>query len=241
MKSDMYLGVWHGVNYISLGFVDRSGKISNAKKIKAQNKTAKAIVPNLAKSIQEYIEESNEQPTAIGIGLPGYINCESGTWMRCQNMGIRAPLTIVKDLSEVISAPIYIDNDLNAITLAENYFGIGRFCKEFIYVYAGDGVALGIVSGGRLIRGGANCAGEIGHMYVETGASLYKNKSHGRLEKILSMDEMRTQIDLLQALYPTSILNSLNRDLTHNDIFQAAKDGDELALQIANRAIKAME
>lgn len=240
MKTKMYLGVRYGPNHIRLGFVDRDGQIFNAKKIKVHNKTIKMVVPNLTQVLQEYLKECNMLPAAIGIGLPGYINCESGMWMHCLSMGVRTPLPIVAHLEEVFSVPVYIDNDLNAITLAENFFGIGQFCKEFLYVHAGDGVALGIVSNGRLIRGGANCAGEIGLMLVETDAAKLKSKSGGCLEGILSMDEIKSQIDSLQILYPNSALKAFDKELTHDDIFQVASDGDELALRVVSRVIKAL-
>jgi predicted NBD/HSP70 family sugar kinase len=65
---------------------------------------------------------------------------------------------------ELTGLPVYLDNDANAAALAELHWGAGRSLSDFIYVKLSPGVGAAIVTGGRLYRGAAGFAGELGHI-----------------------------------------------------------------------------
>ena len=238
MDSEWYLGVVYGMNCIHLGLAQRGGKVKDTIHVEIRNRTQQNTAQKLLETIEAYIRDKGT-PAAVGIGLPGYVNPQKGLWMHCMLMGIRQPIVITSVLTEALSIPVYIDNDLNAATLAENYFGIGRISKEFLFVQADEGVALGIVTEGRLLRGIANCAGEIGHLTVETDGDLCECNSRGCLEPIVSFNSIAEEVAKHIGDYPDSDLQG-ESVLTPDKIFMAAQNGDDLALRIAYRAVKAL-
>jgi glucokinase len=57
-------------------------------------------------------------------------------------------------------------NDVNAIVWGEAVAGAARGCRDVVGVYVGTGIGGGVISGGVLVEGATNCAGEIGHVKV---------------------------------------------------------------------------
>ena len=239
-KSEVFLGVGYGPSKIRLGLLERDGRIQQETVLELKNCSTSGVIPYLTEVIGNFLQEQGGiRPTAIGIGLPGYINPEKGIWMHCLSMGVRSPIALVPALREEFGVPVYIDNDLNAATLAENYFGIGRICRDFLFAAVDEGVAMGIVADGRLIRGVANCAGELGHVMAESGGELCACNSHGCLENIVSSSGLVTQAKRQAAAYPNSPLCTL-QEITTDDIFRCAQAGDELSLRLAHRAVCAL-
>ncbi len=100
--------------------------------------------------------------SAIGIGLVGRIDSPAGLW--CQIDSLRStPLPLAAIVRERYGLPCYIDNDVKCATRAEQLFGVGRSTGDFIYINFGTGIAAGVVSAGRMIRGSHHNAGEVGH------------------------------------------------------------------------------
>jgi len=221
-----------------MGLVKRCGEIEDAIRLEIKNRTPQNTASKLMQEIENYLR-GKRAPAAIGIGLPGYVSPDKGLWMHCMSMGIRQPIALVSSLEQVFSIPICIDNDLNVATLAENFYGIGRISRDFLLVQADEGVALGIVADGRLLRGAANCAGEIGHLTVETDGTLCECNSRGCLEPIIAFDRIVEETEKRLGDYPQSDLHQ-EVALTPAQVFEAAHDGDELALRIARRAVKAL-
>jgi len=221
-----------------MGLVTRCGKVESAVRIEIKNRTQRNTLPKLIQSIRYYLRDK-QAPAAIGVGLPGYVNREKGLWMHCLRMGIHQPIAITTSLSQAFSVPVFIDNDLNAATLAENHYGIGRISSDFLFVLVDEAVAMGIVAGGRLLRGVANCAGEFGHMTVEPDGELCQCNSRGCLESIVALDRIAAEALKHLVDYPQSILNG-ETTLTSGRVLVAAHQGDELALRVARRAISAL-
>jgi glucokinase len=63
--------------------------------------------------------------------------------------------------------PAFVDNDVNALTLGEWRFGIGRDVSSFVMLAAGTGLGSGIVIDGRIVRGSRGFGAELGHVPVK--------------------------------------------------------------------------
>jgi predicted NBD/HSP70 family sugar kinase len=77
-------------------------------------------------------------------------------------------------ISSVTGLPVTIDNDANAVALAELWFGRPEVSKarDFILVLVAEGVGTGIVVDGQIYRGERGAAGEFGHMIIGTNAPV---------------------------------------------------------------------
>jgi predicted NBD/HSP70 family sugar kinase len=77
-------------------------------------------------------------------------------------------------IASAISLPVIIDNDANAVALAELWFGRPEVtdARDFIMVLVAEGVGTGIIFDGQVYRGQRGAAGEFGHMVIGTNAPV---------------------------------------------------------------------
>src|SRR6185503_16987594 len=75
-------------------------------------------------------------------------------------------LPISEMISKAVGLPVVIDNDANAVALAELWFGRPEVndARDFILVLVAEGVGTGIIFNGQVYRGQRGAAGEFGHM-----------------------------------------------------------------------------
>ena len=99
----------------------------------------------------------------LGVSLPGLVDYRKGCGVLSPNVPItngRAPAT---DLAELLGVECTLLQESHALCLAERHYGLARGMDDFALLDVGAGVGLGIMSGGRLLKGRSGLAGEIGH------------------------------------------------------------------------------
>src|SRR5207245_2402631 len=69
-------------------------------------------------------------------------------------------------LREALGVPVFVDNDISAVTAAERLYGPGADDADFLLVAIGQGIGLGMVLDGAPYRGAAGSAGELGHLPI---------------------------------------------------------------------------
>lgn len=95
--------------------------------------------------------------------------------------------------------PVFLDNDMNASAMAEQFYGVGKSVDSIVYVGFGTGVGAGIIIDGKLLHGSGGFAGEIGHISIDPNGPLCDCGQHG------CAHEYTTISTLLQDIPPTSI------------------------------------
>ncbi|MCL4560845.1 MAG: ROK family protein, partial [Chloroflexi bacterium] len=133
-------------------------------------------------------------------------------------------------LQSRLRVPIYVDNDVNTLTLSEKLFGAGQNVNNFLTVTLGRGVGMGIVVHGELYRGKGG-AGELGHTVVDPDGPLCDCGHYGCLETYISDKGLMRAAAELQALgeLPASIE-------TMDQLIAAAQAGNPAAQGIFVRA-----
>ena len=125
--------------------------------------------------IIEIIRKLSDQAPieGIGISIPGLVNPATGNVIFVPYFKWR-DLPIGEMISGSIGLPVTIDNDANAVALAELWFGRPevRDARDFIFVLVADGVGTGIIFDGQVYRGVRGAAGEFGHMIVGSNAPV---------------------------------------------------------------------
>ncbi len=125
--------------------------------------------------IIEIIRKFSEQGSieGIGISIPGLVTPATGNVIFVPYFGWR-DLPIGEMISQATGLPVTIDNDANAVALAELWFGRPevREARDFIFVLVADGVGTGIIFDGQVYRGVRGAAGEFGHMIVGSDAPV---------------------------------------------------------------------
>ena len=91
----------------------------------------------------------------------------------------RQPRLPQRQLAQRLELHVEVDNDANLGALAEASFGAGRGLKNIVYVMLGSGIGAGLVLDGRVHRGTAGLAGEIGHVQVRPDGAVCRCGNRG--------------------------------------------------------------
>jgi len=154
-----------------------------------------------------------------------------GATLRHIGMGLPAPVTddvvrspaifpgwrdvdTARAASEMLGAPVAVENDANLGALAEHRCGVGRGRDSSVFVKISSGVGAGIIIGNKLFRGSGGTAGEIGHLTLDEQGPMCRCGSRGCLEAYTSVGAV------------TAMIAGQHPEATLDDIIRAAKDGD---------------
>jgi predicted NBD/HSP70 family sugar kinase len=114
--------------------------------------------------------------SALVIGSPGVVDPRTGDPRLAVNLPAwhEGALDALKDAWH---KPVVIENDVNLAAMAERADGAAAGADDFVLVWLGVGLGLATILGGRLHRGTAGAAGEIGYLPVH-GAPLHTDIRH---------------------------------------------------------------
>lgn len=230
--------------YIARG--GKNGEIEDMRRFTIEFIDQTTVIRQLFEDIDLYLEENCKglQPArSIGIGLKGYADRSQGIWKSCMTIPKFSPVNIAEIAYQKYGITTVIDNDVRAATLAELYYGAGQKYKDFIYYNVGTGIAIGIVSNSKLIRGSTYYAGEIGHLITEPDDDVYRGGDRGYLEEIASGAAILKHVKRGLAEQPGSSLRPMYEDgtLTSHTVFTMAEKGDLLAEKITGRVLKSLQ
>lgn len=228
-------GIDVGGTTVKLGLFTEQGELLEKWQIKTRVENhGVAIIPDIAKTIEEKIQEKNiDRNTIIGIGMgaPGPIQ-EDGTILGTANLGW-GKKNVVKELGDLTGFKVKAANDANVAALGEMWKGGGKGYRNIVLITLGTGIGGGIILNGQILTGTNGAGGEIGHIHVndhETNLCGCGNK--GCLEQVSSATGIvKEGKKILEASDKPSVLR--DRELSAKSIFDAVKEGDELALEIA--------
>jgi len=183
------------------------------------------------------LESSRKRPAGIGLGVTGLVNHREGVSLRFPYVEEWRDVPLAHILEERFGAPVYLDNDVNASTLAELRFGRGRGIDNFLYVFVGRGIGLGIVVDGRLYRGFSGNAGELGHMATDDTGRLCHCGNYGCLETVAGPDAIVRDVEQAVASGAVSAVAADEAgNVTIESVLEAAASGDRLAENAVSRA-----
>jgi glucokinase len=105
---------------------------------------------------------------AIGVGVPAIVDAPAGViGEEAHNVPELAGFPLARRLFERFGLPAFIDNDVNALALAQWRFDAGRGAHSLVVLATGTGFGSGIVVDGRLVRGAHGFGAELGHVPVK--------------------------------------------------------------------------
>lgn len=121
----------------------------------------------------------------VGLGIAGVVDrsagiCRYSPFLRWRDVPLRDLL------EERLDLPVVIENDVNTLALAEQWFGAGAGVSDFLVVTLGRGVGLGMVLNGELYRGGLGGGGEFGHLTADPTGPRCECGKQGCLEALIS-------------------------------------------------------
>lgn len=240
MSEKIYIGVDLGGTAIKVGICNEEGTLLHT--YEGPTETAngpETIVTNIERYVRLIVEQSPfewDQVAGIGAGVAGFTNIREGIIILAPNVGLK-DFPIRKILEERLGKPVKIDNDANVAALGEAWGGAGKGIDNCVCYTLGTGVGGGIIIGGKLYQGFSGMAGELGHISVvpDLEAIQCGCGKMGCLETVSSATGIiRMAKDAVARGDRTSL--SQVENIMAKDVFDAAKEGDEAAIRIVNRA-----
>ena len=238
MAKDLVIGIDVGGQTTKCGIVDARGTVLSQTVIRSDETTDHEVfIASLAEALNHIVAEAQAEGRirGIGVGAPNG-NYYTGTIEYAPNLtwGGAKVIPFAKLLSEQMNGiPVSLTNDANAAAVGEMTYGAARGMKNFIMITLGTGVGSGIVIDGNVVYGHDGFAGELGHTCAvrHNGRACGCGKT-GCLEAYCSATGVaRTAREWLEMTDEPSELRSLDK-ISSKDVYDAAKDGDKLALKI---------
>lgn len=237
MNKPYVLGIDIGGTNTVFGIVDARGTVIASGSIKTKKH----------EKFADYIDELYQEATkllvahdavgkvaGIGVGAPN-ANYYTGNIEDAANLQWKGNLPLGAMLEERFGVPVAVTNDANAAAIGEMTYGAARGMKDFIMITLGTGVGSGVVCGGNLVYGADGLAGELGHVIARRGGRPCGCGRRGCLETYCSATGVvRSALEFLDAQpdVPSIMRNIPSDELTSKDVYDAAKAGDEIALNV---------
>lgn len=238
MEKQYVVGIDVGGQTTKIGVVDARGDVLSQTVIRSDifGSDADTYIAALAEAVKGVIKESGKegQIRGIGVGAPNG-NHYTGTIDFAPNLAWAADGSVdfAKKLTAKVGVPVSLTNDANAAAVGEMTYGAARGMKNFIMITLGTGVGSGIIVDGNLVYGHDGFAGELGHTNVvrHNGRACGCGKT-GCLEAYCSaIGVARTAREWLESSNEESLLREVE-NITSKDVYEAAKEGDALALRV---------
>jgi glucokinase len=175
----------------------------------------------------------------IGVAAAGIIDSDNGKVAFSPNLPGWRDVPLRDAIEQRFGTSTYLGNDANLAALGEWYFGVKKKVANLIYITVSTGIGGGIISDGKLYTGCRGAAGEIGHMTIDINGPRCNCGNVGCWETLASGTALtREAIRQIAQGTNTSIIALVGGDISKVDakvVFEAAKQGDELAKELISR------
>ena len=194
-ESRFIIGVAITNSSIKIAKINFGAKVRKQKIFPIHNLRGELIIDYLLKSIGQFLEEYSDLTKCIGISIisPGIINVDIG--IIYENTKLKLKNIPLKEMVEKrFKLKTWLENDANAIALAEKQFGAYRKFKNLVYVTIGDGVGAGIIVNGSIVRGCSGGTGEFGHTSIDRNGRYCDCGSRGCLENYINWPAIYSKV-----------------------------------------------
>ncbi len=238
--NDIAIGIDIGGTKIAFAAADRDGNIlATHTEPTLANEGVPAVIGRIAQGVARVRAQlPADQPLAgIGMGVPGAV--VDGVAQNAVNLGWRdVPLVASVRAAIDLDVPVWAQNDVKIMAIAEGIFGAARGVRDFIFLALGTGLGGGAISNGRLVNGASGFAMEMGHISLDPHGRACNCGGIGCAEMYISGKGMLAGANAHLAAYPQSSLAT--GAITTHAIIDAARAGDPLACLVIDEAVEAL-
>ena len=232
------IGIDVGGTSVKIGLFETTGELLDKWEVKTRREDGGAfILPDVAAPIRKKLEEKGldlgRDIAGAGMGVPGPV-LPDGYVEVCVNLGWRG-VNPQEELSKLLDGiPVKSGNDANVAALGEMWQGGGKGYSDLVMITLGTGVGGGVIIGQKIVAGRHGLGGEIGHIHVRDEETEHCNCGGvGCLEQVSSATGIaREARRKMAATDKDSLLRRAGDKVTAKDVLDAAKAGDELALEV---------
>ena len=234
---DLVAGVDVGGTKVAVLVVDRAANVRSRLTFPTRLESGPdSTLDGIAEAIEEAVRLAEGRAgdlQAVGIGVPGRVDPQTGVVRSAVNLGWRE-MPVGEALSKRLGAPCILENDVRTAALGvQRYFG-KKAPKDMVYISVGTGIAAGLILDGKVYRGSHGLAGEIGHMVIEPDGQACACGARGCLETVAAGPAIARMGEEAVRAGAQSLLREYRR-ITAQGVYQAASEGDAVAAEIARK------
>ena len=206
----LYIGVDIGGTSIVAARISEKDLIEKNEVPTGSTRPFEEIMESLFAAIEPLL---TDEVVGIGIGMPGFMDTESGEILAINNIPALRGHSIKQAVEKRFNLPTFQNNDANCFALGETWFGAGKGYTNLVGVTLGTGLGGGIIINRKIHTGLVGGAGELGcvpfrggivedlcsaalfsNKYSKTGAELYNEAKSGNKEALMVFDELARNI-----------------------------------------------
>ena len=236
-ESRFIIGVAIANSSIKIADMNLEAKSRKQKVFPIYNLMGESLINYFLKSIDQFLEEYSDLTKCVGISIisPGIIDVDKG--IIYENTKLKLKNIPLKEMVEKrFKLKTWLENDANAIALAEKRFGAYKKFKNLIYITIGDGVGAGIIVNGSIFRGCRGGAGEVGHTSIDKNGIPCDCGNTGCLENYVSWPAICSKVLSSVAQGKHTMMSELVKGdisrITPSIFRDALKKNDQLAKEI---------
>jgi len=164
---------------------------------------------NLIELAQRFIADGESNNIlGVGVGLPGTVAQQGIGVVDSTQLGWNQ-VPLGEQLRRALDLPVVVENNVNALSVAEQLFGQGRDFDNVLVVTVGNGVGAGLIADGAIVRGRAGGAGDLGHVPVREDGPLCQCGNRGCLEAIIGQSALVNDARSIRLLGPDEGIDDL--------------------------------
>jgi len=236
----MVLGIDIGGSQIKAGMVDEDGAILAARTIPTPP-DLDTFLPSLQEAIH-WLIQATDVPAGVGVGCKGIVNPNSTIIEILPGaLHFLEGLRIADIVGLPLEVPVFADNDARVALAGEMVWGAAKGRQNVLMLTLGSGVGGAVLANGQVLRGCSGVAGHLGHVTIDPDGALCVCGNRGCLQTVFSASAIEGEAWAAVHRGVSSALTRLFREqpqlATCRTIFQAAREGDHLALTVISNAI----
>ena len=231
--SGVTIGVDVGGTTVAAGLVTADGQVLEHVQAPTHARGPGSALETIMEVVDRLRDRARARGAAVsgvGVGIPGTVDAERGVvGVDVNYVPELAGAPLADCLGARVDAPVFVDNDVNALVLAEWTWGAGRGARSLVMLALGTGVGGGIVLDGRLQRGAAGSAGELGHVPIAFDGPPCICGGRGCLKAFISGTDIARRGE-----------ERLGRPVGAAEVFQLAATGQAEAVAIVDEVCRAL-
>ncbi|TDC60785.1 ROK family protein [Micromonospora sp. KC207] len=176
-----------------------------------------------------------ERLHAVGIGVPGPVSFRDGVPVSPPIMPGWDRFPVRELLTREHGCPAVVDNDVNIMAIGERHGGVAHSVDDFLFVKIGTGIGCGIYLSGEVYRGTDGCAGDIGHIQLDSHGPTCSCGNVGCLEALFSGAALARDANAAARNGSSPALAerlSTRGAVTALDVAECAVEGDVACIQL---------
>ncbi len=199
------------------------------------------VLEIMLEMIQECRRAAAVPVLAVGVVVCGPVRVKEGIAVFVPTVGWKnAPLRAM--IEEQIDLPVFIENDVKALSNGEYYYGSVKDARSMILLKVSNGIAGGIILNGGFYRGVNDSAGEVGHTTIDIAGPMCSCGNYGCLEALASENALVVAVvKALKEGQVSLVYDMVDGNLDHvtpADIYEAANAKDEVAVRVLEQAAR---